>query len=215
MKAPISAGADFKPAPSGAHPAILIQLVDLGTQESVHNGETKQLRKLRMVFELHSDEAVTDDNKPMIVGRDFTLSSHEKANLRKFIEGWRGQAFTEEEAAEFDYEVMLDKPCILNITHDKAQNGKVYANINSAMKLMKGMTPPERVNPLVYFYMGTEESQYAEYRPDVFNAFPQWLKDKIWKSPEYKALSGISDPAPAPVAKPVNEGEPFDDEIPF
>jgi len=34
MKAPVSTGGDFTPAPSGAHPAVLIQLIDLGTADA-------------------------------------------------------------------------------------------------------------------------------------------------------------------------------------
>jgi hypothetical protein len=211
MKAPVSSGGDFSPAPSGTHPAVLVQLIDLGTQEGEYEGKVTHRRKIRMVFELHSLEAQTDDGKPMVVGRDFTLSSHENAGLRKFIEGWRGKAFSDDEASDFDYKVMLGKPCILNITHDKAPSGKVYANVNTASRLMTGMTAPAQVNPSVYFYLG-------EYDAAVFDGLPQWLKDKIGKSPEFKEVTGQLDhPATkaTAVAKVEDQEPPFDDEIQF
>jgi len=187
MKAPVAHAGDFKPAPSGAHQAILIGLLDLGTQESTYEGKTTHRRKVRLVFELHSEEAVTDDGKPMVVGREFTLSSHEKSTLRNFIEGWRGKDFSDEEAEQFDYQTMLGKPCLLNITHSTSPAGKVYANVVSAMRVPKGFAVAEQVNPSTYLYLGTETSNYAEYDPEVFNGLAQWLKEKIWKSPEYQA----------------------------
>lgn len=218
MKAPVGNNTDFQPAPSGAHPAILTQLVDLGTHEAEFNGKTKQLRKVRMVFELHGEDTLADDGKPMVVGRTFTLSNYESAALRGFIEGWRGRAFTEQEAMEFDYKVMLGQPCILNITHNKSHDGKrTYANIDSAMRLMKGMAAPVQVNPSLYFYMGTDESGFAEYEPEVLHQLPEWLKEIIWKSPEYLKASGQMDAQPQSARQPTPAPAdvPFDDDIPF
>jgi hypothetical protein len=211
MKAPAQT-TTFKPAPSGAHPAILFQLIDLGTQEAEYQGKVKHQRKIRMGFELHSEEAKTDEGKPMVVGRTFTLSSYESAQLRKFIEGWRGQEFSDDEAAAFDYKTMLGKPCILNITHNKSSNGKTYANIDSAMRLMKGMDAPAQVNPGVYFYMGDDEAGYSLEEP-VFSDLPDWMRESIERSPEYRRATG----APEPDAKPAEEETqaPFDDAIPF
>lgn len=218
MKAPVGNNSDFQIAPSGAHPAILTQLIDLGTQEGEYQGKTTHLRKIRMVFELHSDEAKTDDGKPMVAGRNFTLSNYESAALRGFIEGWRGRAFTEQEAIDFDYKVMLGQPCILNITHKRSHDGtKTYANIDSAMRLMNGMAAPAQVNPSLYFYMGTDESGFAEYEPEVLHQLPEWLKGIIWKSPEYLKASGQMDAQPqaARQASPAPADAPFDDDIPF
>jgi hypothetical protein len=178
MKAPVAQGGEFKIASSGARPAVLYQIIDLGTQEGSYEGKTTHKRKVRFQFELHGEEDKMDDGRPMSVGRDFTLSSHENATLRQFVEGWRSKSFTDEEAAEFDYKVLLGQPCILNITHDTSNSGKTYANIDSAMKLMTGMTPPKQVNPSLYFYLG-------EFDKALFDALPTWIQDKVKKSPEY------------------------------
>ena len=37
---------------AGSHPAICYQVIDLGTQKSTYQGETKELKKLRISFEI-------------------------------------------------------------------------------------------------------------------------------------------------------------------
>jgi hypothetical protein len=205
---------NFKPAPAGGHPAVLFGLVDLGTQEGEWQGKTTHQRKVRLIFELHSDDTKMDDGRPMMIGRTFTLSSNENAALRQFIEGWRGKTFTDDEASEFDYRTMLGKPCILNVTHTE-RNGKTYANIDGAMRVPKGMAVPAQENPNVYFYMGTEDSGFSEYDPTIYEALADWLKEKVAASPEYQKATGTfldnaAKPEPAQGAD-----KPFDDEIPF
>ncbi|MDN3273369.1 hypothetical protein QWJ07_03880 [Frankia sp. RB7] len=214
MKAPVQQS-NFKPVPSGAHTAILFQLIDLGTQEGEYNGEVKHQRKVRLGFEIHSDDAVTDDGKPMVIGRTFTLSMYDTAKLRQFIEGWRGTAFDDDAASAFDFKAMLGKACILNVTHNKASNGKTYANIDSAIRLMKGMAEPVPVNAPVYFYMGDDETGHS-IDEAIYTALPDWMRESIDKSPEYRRAIGLPDPEPKSTQKSAETADkPFDDEIPF
>lgn len=202
MKAPVGSKTDFIIVPSGSFPAILTQLVDLGTQEGTYEGKPTYRRKVRLTFELHGEEVAMEDGKPMVIGRDFTLSSHENAALREFIEGWRGKKFTDEEAEGFDYQLMIGKPCLLNVTHTETQ-GKKYANINAAMRLPSGMTAPTQVNPSIYFYL-------EEYDQDTFEKLPEWLQTKISKSPEFKDATGFSKSSQIIVTN-----APFNDYTPF
>lgn len=63
------------------------------------------------------------------------------SNLRKLLEGWRGQPFTDKDINEgFDVESLVGVPCIVNVVH-RTTNENTYANVASVMRLMKGVTP--------------------------------------------------------------------------
>ena len=130
------AGPTFVPAPEGQFPAVCADVVDLGMVTTEWNGSKRTAHKIRIVF-LISEQ--TDDGRPFTVSQLFTLSLSEKANLRKFLESWRGRAFTAAELTDgFDIEKLLGADALVQIVH--AQKGdKVYANIATIMKAMKGM----------------------------------------------------------------------------
>ena len=71
------------------------------------------------------------------IGRTFTASMSEKANLRKLIESWFGKKFPNDEAAaDFDCTKLLGYKCLLNVTHtEKGQ--KTYANVANATPIPK------------------------------------------------------------------------------
>jgi len=84
-----------------------------------------------------------EDGRPFLVTQIYTLSLHEKANLRKDLESWRGRPFSEEELKGFDLERLIGVPALVNVIHVKSKNdGKVRARLSSIMGLPKGMTAP-------------------------------------------------------------------------
>jgi len=78
--------ATFELPPSGPQPARCSRLVDLGTQQSDFNGETKSARKLLLTWQLAE---LRSDGEPFTVSRRFTASLHKKSALRAFLEAWR------------------------------------------------------------------------------------------------------------------------------
>ena len=98
------AGKDFQIAPQGNHLACCYRIVDLGTQKTEWDGAVKMQRKLHFSFELHGNEPglKTDDGKPLVVSKRYTLSFFETAALRQDLESWRGRAFNDEELAGFN-----------------------------------------------------------------------------------------------------------------
>jgi hypothetical protein len=117
---------DFTPAPAGLQYAICCDVVDLGM---VHSDKwDKTQHKVRLKWQ---SEEEMQNGKPFLISKDYTLSMHEKATLRLHIESWMGRKLTEEEAAEFDVEQMLDKVCQLNIVHVQGSKGGTFANIAS------------------------------------------------------------------------------------
>jgi len=133
-----ASGANFIPAPPGAHAAVCVDVVDLGMLEVSFGGKTKQQHKVRIVWQI---EEVRADNKPFSVSKRYTLSLHEKAALRKDLESWRGKAFTAEELEGFDLEMLLSKAALLNVIQQTRDNS-TYANVASIMRLPKGMSAP-------------------------------------------------------------------------
>ena len=109
----------------------------------------------------------------MSIGRTFTASMSEKANLRKLIESWFGKKFPNDDAAaDFDLVKLLGHKCLLNVTHtEKGQ--KTYANIANATPIPKGMTAD--------YPQHNESAYYSLDAPDVqtYNALPEWLRKKI------------------------------------
>lgn len=201
---PLKSAGDFKQVPEGPHAAMLYSLIDMGTQEGTYQGKpAKPKRKIAMRFELHGVDAAMDDGRPMSIGKTFTLSSSSKGNLRPFMEGWRGKAFSDEEFEAFDLKNMLGKPAIITVVEDGE-----YRVINGVSRLMSGMVAPVQFNPSIYLSLDPEE-----YDGQMFDMLSDKMKETIRLSPEWKALHGIPVAAEVPAAKPDNYG--FDSEIPF
>ena len=173
---------NFEPAPSGTYAARCFSMIHIGTIPQEFMGEQKELNKVRIYWELPTEKKVfkeSEDEKPLIISKEFTLSMNEKANLRKFLESWRGKGFTEAEAEQFDITVLLGKPCLISIIHKTTKQGKKYADISSVSVLPKGMECPEQINP-------SYEFNYEPFDEDKFNKLPDWLRDKMKTSQEYK-----------------------------
>lgn len=193
---------NFVPPPEGTHVAICYRLLDLGTQQSEFQGQTKRLHKIMMSWEL--PEELMDDGQPFTVHQRYTFSLHEKAKLRADLEAWRGRAFTEEEIGGFDMEVLLGKPCLVTIIHTE-NGGRVYANVKTISRLPKSMKAPDApINIVQSFYL-------RDPNWTLFDSLSDGLKEVIKKSPEYAEAikTNVSD-APAEVPK-----RDLDDDIPF
>jgi hypothetical protein len=131
----IVSGQTFQLPSEGSVQAVLAEVVDLGIIESTWNGQTKKQHKLMMTFEI---EERTDKDERMIVSRWFTASLSDKANLRAFLEAWRGKKFTADELNGFDLSKLIGINALLSLTHNTS-NEKTYCNIAAAIKLPKGM----------------------------------------------------------------------------
>jgi len=183
-------GGDFKPAPSGSHPARCCWMIDLGVQPSELYGAKHQVL---IGWELPTEliEEGERAGEPYFISNFYTMSLHAKANLRLHLEAWRGREFTEAELEGFDLRNILDKPCMLTVGHKKKDNGDIRAKVIGVSSLPKGLECPPRVNPLRE-YDGEDPDQEA------YEALPEWLQEIISKGKhpnEHKAEQ--LDPAPA------------------
>jgi hypothetical protein len=191
----------------GAHGGVLARVVEMGSQASTFNGETKYKPCLLFTFELDSQRE--SDGLPHVVSRRFNRSTHEKGNLRQFMESWRGKPFkSEEEMVEAltPYSRLVGQPAMLNVV--ESESG--YANIAGVSKLPKGMPAIEpTVVPSGAFDLEDPDWQF-------FDQLSDGLRDKILNTDEGKAARAKrhSGPSQTPRPGPATEGDP-DDEIPF
>jgi len=139
----------FIPAPAGVHVAVCVDEIDLGIVARQFGGnESRKTQMVRLVWQIAEE---MKDGKPYLVKKDYTASLHEKASLRKDLEGWRGRAFTSDELAGFDLENVVGAACMLNIIHRQGNKGGTFANIQAIMPLAKAMaklTPRDYVRHL-------------------------------------------------------------------
>lgn len=172
-------GGDFEPVNEGTHPAICIGVFDIGT----HYDETYGKEKHECIFmwelpleriEIEKDGVMK--NLPRAISRQFTVSLHKKAQLRPFLESWRGRTFTEEELKGFDITKVLGARCMLQVLHTK-KGDKTYANVVSIIPLMQGMEKTDPENPLRKF----------SFEEDIMppDGTPAWIKKRIESSEEW------------------------------
>lgn len=201
-------GGDFKTLPAGSHIAICNMVVDLGLQPgSGMYPDPKQ--KIYVRFEVPTErvEYERDGKKydgPGVIGNFFTASMHEKANLRKQLEGWRGRKFSDEEAENFDVSSILGKACMLSVV-ENVKGDKVYANIASIGALPKGIPTPKPENDLLYF--AADDRQHLD-------KLPEWIREKI--AGQIKPQSSHATGVYAATAN-YHDSDPgiTDDDIPF
>ena len=162
---------------NGVYTAISSMLIDIGFQKSVLDSNVR--RKFMMIWTIIGEFIeVNKEQLPRVMSKEYTLSLNEKSNLRKDLQAWRGQAFTEEELQGFDLLTIMNKPCQLQIINEE-KNGKTYNNISSIMAMPKGMT----VEPLA------ETTVFLTNNPETWENWkkiPKWIKDKIKKAEGYE-----------------------------
>ena len=200
---------DFKIAPAGLHMARLYSIIDLGHQSVEWSGETKIMHKVVLTFELHGDDnegkpLKTDDNKPLIVSKRYTVSLGDQATLRKDLESWANKKMSASDRVNFDLKNLLNKFCMVNISH--SEDGK-YANIAGISPIPSALknAVPQGINPINHFWL-------HDYDQAKFDALPKYYREKIMESSEYRGSK-----------KKVEEVDGFpksladipDDEVPF
>lgn len=198
--------------PAGTHLARCFAVCDLGTQLGEFQGKPKKARKCRIFFELPNEQAVFQEERgkePFTVSKEFTLSLHKKAELRKVLESWRGRAFDEAELEKFDVAKLVGAPAIITIGHEPRKDGDgSFAKILNVAKLMAQMTnsmPPAISKAWCYeITMGRTSEQ--------FQRLPDWLQEKIAGCEEWSKPAPGHDPEPAPVEGNTPDSE---DDVPF
>ena len=205
IKVSESSTGGFELMEAGTYVARCYRMIHIGTNRENILGKEKDLNKVRLYWELPTEMHVfkeEDGEQPRVISKEFTLSLNEKANLRKFLESWRGKSFTAKELEEFDISALIGAQCQLNIIHKEAKNGNTYLEISSVSKVMKGVKVPDQINESFVF-------GYDPFEPEKLEGLPEFIVDKIKSSNEYKAATeGATHVAP-PVEEEGDEDDPF------
>ena len=187
-----SAG-DFEIAPAGMHVARCFRVIDCGTVNEAKWGKKKHLGWI--FWELPNAlqaERPGEDRRPHMVGKRYTLSHNEKANLRLDMESWFGKRFDTavlDRAGGFALEKLIGRPALLNIVH--SEDGR-YANISSVNPLPAGMICPPAFCPTLVF-------GFDPYRSDIFESLSGGMKEFIRGSEEWQlAVNGHAAPSAQP-----------------
>ncbi len=191
-----SGGVDRPLPPTGMQHGVLYSVIDLGTQKRESRYGTKIQRMVNVAWELpHLPKLEYEDDgkkveRPQCIFKTYTLSLFKKANLAKDLAGWRGEGFTKAEENGFNVFSML-KPnanALLQIVHYEGNDGTTKAKYESISPLMPGMTEilPEN-KPVVY------STELHDNFPD---GMPDWTKEEIKKSPEYKGIANAREVLP-------------------
>jgi hypothetical protein len=136
-------GGNFSPHSEGQFPMLCVDVVNLGVNvEQFPGQEPREVAKVALVFasgERQEDKSLT------FVTSEMTLSANEKANLRKFLESWRGKRYTPEQAeAGLPIEKLHGKFALVSIEHVLTRKGRKFANMVSIGPLPTEMPhPPE------------------------------------------------------------------------
>lgn len=131
---------NFEPAPEGLHPGVCCDIVDLGPQKSGW-GEKPMVR---IIWQLPT---LQKSGERHTVSQRYTVSLHNKAKLRQTLEMWRGKALTPEELKGFDLEKLLGANAQIQVIHNVADEGRVYANVQAVVPLPPGT---EKLAPVGY-----------------------------------------------------------------
>ena len=180
---------DYAPVPAGNHVARIYSIIHIGTTLEDTPWGAKERNKVRITWELPNETKVFKEEngpQPFSISGTYTLNWGEKANLRKLVEGMLGTALYTEEVETFDLETLIGSTCLLNVAHNQ-KDGKTYANIVSAAPLPKGMTAPDAINtPFILNYND-------KWSPVEFEKLPEFLRDQMKKTDEYKAKNPLED----------------------
>src|SRR3990167_7699733 len=90
-------GGGFEPHSEGQFSMICVDVVNLGTNvEQFPGSDPREVDKVALVFASGETQGV--ENELTLVTVEMTNSMNEKANLRKFLESWRGKSYTAQQA---------------------------------------------------------------------------------------------------------------------
>lgn len=170
--------------PNGLYDAVCTDIFDIGIQHtsSKEYGDRDTLQCI-LVWELpeltYTDADGNEQRRQL--RKTYTQSTSEKSNLRKDLESWRGQPFTEEEfEAGWDLDAVLGCGCQLQVMQQKSANGNIYVNIKNIVPLKRDRwAEPSHTTSFVLDNEHLDEIDYL----------PEWVQEKVKASVTYQQLA--------------------------
>jgi hypothetical protein len=195
---------DFKPHVEGIHPAICIDVIDLGLVETEFQGQTRMVNKVKVVFET---EQKLEDGRNCTISKNFTASLHPKAKLAEFLGKWRGRPVIPGET--IDLAKLIGACCTLVISRQQNAVGRVYASIDAVSKPTKKLAPSGHYDPAAARQRIAEWQAKQQAKPAPTAAAPHTSSGLRPPSPQSVEGNKSVTPQAAPAAPE------FDPEIGF
>lgn len=177
---PAKSEGDFEIISPGSYVARCYGIADIGSQLTAFG--VKHQIMIFWEFPTELMQRSTNSGKPFVISAVYNYTSGgggKKSAMVKMLESWRGQAFTDEEYKNFDISKLLGVPCLIGVVHNEnADKSRTYANISSIMKIPSGMQAPNAFNDRFDF-------DFTPFRQEEFDKMPEWVREKVKKSPEY------------------------------
>lgn len=185
MKAVLPIKTQRELLPTGNYPARVYEIIELGTIDGQWMGEARKTHKVRIGFEFPTEKKVFSEEKgeqPFVISKEMALSFGDLAGLRKIVEAVEGKKLTDAEAVNFEVQSIMGKPLLVTVSHSEPnEQGITYANATTFSPLIKGLTVEPLINKTKYL-------EYAEWDEQVYNSLPDFIKEKMQVTPEYKAM---------------------------
>ena len=163
-------GGGFDPHSEGQYAVMCVDVVNLGIRIDEYPGkDPRESPKVALVFASGEHQ---DGGDMTIVTVEMTLSMYETANMRQFLESWRGKSYTPEQAeAGVPLHKLHKQAGLASIEHIITKRGRKFAKLRSISPLPDGMQPPdpkilEEYERPEFFTERKKEyaTQLAEYR---------------------------------------------------
>jgi hypothetical protein len=129
----------FQPHPKGSEfIGQCVDVIDMGEELSEFPGKAPKLMP-KVAFVWRTGE-MNEDGQLIDLVAEFTNSLGDLANLRAFLEQWRGDPLTPQQIEEgVPLEKMEGKWALLGVGHKTSKKGRTYAIITSATQVPRVM----------------------------------------------------------------------------
>lgn len=138
----VAKGSDskFTPHPEGQFVARCVDAIDMGEKVEQYPGMPKKLApKCVLIFRTGEQNEATGEL--IDIGREFTVSMGKKANLRHFLEQWRGKPYDNQQIEDgVPLHKMAGNWALITVAHKRSEAGRTYANITAAVGIPKQMS---------------------------------------------------------------------------
>ena len=218
---------DYVPVPEGMHDAICYKLVDAGTNWNEFQGEKNKQHSVFVWWELPKTR--TEDDRPMSVFKEYRLSLHEQAALRRDLQAWRNNQFTPSELESFDLTAIVGVSCKISVGRTAGGRDKVTGVYCADGGPKKAATENDQIifdlEDYIDEFIG-KSSERSKKACDIFEDLPPFVKwriagcdepnkDQVEPCFELQAATNKAAPqtatAPAPAA---DDDDDFEDDVP-
>ena len=173
--AKIPAGKPRELAPEGAHNAVCVQVIDLGTQPAMKEGWDDS-RSIQLAFQLVDEQ--TSNGKAVVVYKQYGYTA--KGNFGKLLKSW----LAVKDPNSYDPKNMLGKAALVTVVHRESKgNGNTYDNVDTISALPKNAKVKRHTEKLKGLFL-----EKGEFDQEVFDSLSDYLKQKIAGSPEYSEV---------------------------